>query len=79
MSKEKDNYMASLDEWTVMHIIIPMTDAVNEYLERQDEEDDGEEAIDAVYAEVKKSIREKVLESYRNGQAAKPKESTWKK
>ena len=79
MSEQKSNYMATLNEWTDFNIIIPITDAVTEYLERQDKEDDGEDAVNAVYAEIKKSIREKVLESYRNGQAAKPKESTWKK
>ena len=53
--------MQQLDAWTTATVINPLHQAVT----------DGDGAdCDAVCEAVKKAIREKVLESYRNGQAA---------
>lgn len=63
MSEEKTSYMASLDAWSDKSIIEPLADA---YLQGP------EEVIIDAQEYVRKAIREKVLESYRNGQAAGP-------
>jgi hypothetical protein len=63
MSEQKLSYMASLDEWTDKSIIEPLADA---YL------NGPEEVIISAQENVRKAIREKALESYRNGQAAGP-------
>ena len=55
--------MQQLDEWTNATVIVPLTRAC----ESGDESQYHEAA-----ANVEKAIREKVLESYRNGQQAKP-------
>jgi hypothetical protein len=57
MSEEK-SFMQQLDEWTDANIVMPLADP------------NPEEDFDVVVEQVKKAIREKVLESYRNGQAA---------
>ena len=62
MSEQKISFMASLDAWSDASIIEPLADA---YL-------NGPEGIINAQAQVRKAIREKVLESYRNGQAAGP-------
>ena len=61
MSEPKVNYMSELDLWSEANIIGPLftTDATQE---------DWEVGVD----QVKKAIRTKVLESYRNGQASGP-------
>lgn len=72
MSEQKTNYMSQLDEWTERNVIEPLHYAI------ASEGEADEEAITLI----KKVIREKVLESYRNGQAAKPnpqKGRVWKK
>jgi hypothetical protein len=57
------SYMQELDEWTTATIVSPLYAAFAK---------DSESAyVDAV-ATVKKAIREKVLESYHNGQTAGP-------
>ena len=61
MSDEKKNYMRQLDEWSGDNVIDPIRD-------RPEDPD----AQGAVIADVLKAIREKVLESYRNGQKAGP-------
>jgi hypothetical protein len=61
MSEEK-SFMQELDEWTTATVINPLHEAITE--------GDGD-ACDAACEEVKKAIRQKVLESYRNGQAAR--------
>ncbi len=75
MSEQKTNYMATLDEWTDLNIIIPLFEAAQKYKNGDAASDTEMRRIDAT---VKKLVREKVLESYRNGQAAKGKERTWK-
>jgi hypothetical protein len=64
MSEEKQNFMASLDEWTQRSVIDILADAYG----RSGAEDVAYNAN----AEVKRAIRAKVLESYRNGQEAGP-------
>ena len=61
MSEEKMSYMASLDVWSDKSIIEPLADA---YL------NGPEEVIINAQEYTRKAIREKVLESYRNGQNA---------
>ena len=57
------SYMQELDEWTNATIVSPLYAAFAK---------DSESAyVDAV-ATVKKAIRDKVLESYHNGQTAGP-------
>jgi hypothetical protein len=56
------NYMQELDKWTEQEIIDVLSYAL---LKGPDE------AVELAESVVKKAIREKVLESYHNGQAAK--------
>lgn len=63
MSEVKTGYMAELDDWTNEAIIEPLADA---YLRGP------EEVIVKAQEYAHKAIREKVLESYRNGQNAGP-------
>ncbi len=60
MSEQKVSYMVSLDEWTDASIIDVLSDA---FLKGEDATIDAQEYV-------RKAIREKVLESYRNGQDA---------
>jgi len=72
MSEQKTNYMSQLDGWTERNVIEPLQYAVAS---------EGKADTEAI-ALIKKVIREKVLESYRNGQTAKTnlqKERVWKK
>jgi len=62
MSEEK-SFMQQLDEWTTATVINPLHAAITE--------GDGDDC-DAACDEVRKAVRLKVLESYRNGQAARP-------
>jgi hypothetical protein len=57
------SFMQKLDEWTTATVINPLHRAITE--------GDGDEC-DASCEEVKKAIRAKVLESYRNGLQAGP-------
>ena len=64
MSEQKrttKSFMQELDQWSSSTIIKPLLDAFNQ--------EDGPDSI-VVIEHVKKTIREKVLESYRNGQKA---------
>jgi hypothetical protein len=63
MSEQKESFMASLDAWSDKSIIEPLADA---YLHGP------EEVIVNAREYARKAIRAKVLESYRNGQAAGP-------
>lgn len=58
------NYMQALDEWTEKEII--------EVISYPLLSGSSDEAIDIAADIVKKAVRAKVLESYRNGQAAGP-------
>jgi hypothetical protein len=66
MSEEKLSYMAALDAWSDKSIIEPLADA---YL------NGPEEVIIDAQEFARKAIREKVLESYRNGQSAGPRKT----
>ena len=70
MSEQKTNYMAQLDQWSDAEVIGPLYDAVIDL-----GDDFTPEDWDLAVQPVLKAIREKVLESYRNGQAAGP--SKW--
>lgn len=59
MSEQKLSFFEELDHWTDANVIAPAFNAT---------QDDWEPAV----AQVKKAIREKVRESYHNGQAAGP-------
>jgi hypothetical protein len=64
MSEQKQSsFMEELDRWTEITVINPLHEAITE--------GDGADC-DATCEAVKKAIRFKVLESYRNGQAAGP-------
>ena len=66
MSEAIIGYMAELDAWSDKSIIEPLTDA---YLRGP------EEVIIRAQELARKAIREKVLESYRNGQNAGPRKA----
>lgn len=63
MSEQKQGFMVELDQWSDKNIIQPLADAYHS---------GKEEAIIEAEEDSRKKIREKVLESYRNGQAAGP-------
>ena len=63
MSEQKQNFMVELDMWSSENVISPLYLACMR---------GPEEAIVETKELVKKVIRTKVLESYRNGQAAGP-------
>ncbi|HKR10933.1 MAG TPA: hypothetical protein VJT15_02655 [Pyrinomonadaceae bacterium] len=61
MSEQKISFMAELDQWSEANVIGPLL-----YVGPKESDQDQ------VVAQVKKTIRAKVLESYRNGQNAGP-------
>ena len=61
MSEEKSSFMAELDLWSEANVVGPLSST-------DPNQTDWEDAV----ARVKKTIRAKVLESYRNGQSAGP-------
>jgi hypothetical protein len=61
MSEEKISFMTELDLWSDANVIGPL-------FHSDPNQADWEDAV----ARVKKAIRAKVLDSYRNGQAAGP-------
>src|SRR5262249_24872290 len=63
MSEQK-SFMQQLDEWTEATVIMPLAEPT--------QEGDFDFAVD----QVKKAIRDKVLQSYRNGQRAGPRKFT---
>jgi len=73
--------MADLDRWTNEQVIAPLNLACKRYVESLEE--DGEAAYDPqaenamvrTVEQIRKTIRAKVLESYRNGQAAGPRKA----
>ncbi len=72
LSEKKKSFMEELDEWTEKTILAPVLDHFIGF-DRVGEESD--EDWDALNAAIKKFVREKVLESYRNGQKAAPRPS----
>lgn len=72
-TNEKAGYMSQLDEWANEIVIIPLARAFEEYSVAADNgvpQNKAASHVDRVVAVVKKAFREKMLESYRNGQAA---------
>ena len=67
MSEQKSNFMAALDQWSEASVIAPLFQAFRTHYVEYDDE-----ALAVAAADAKKAIREKVLESYRNGQTSKP-------
>lgn len=63
-------YMQELDPWIQEHVIEPLYDAAHDYYTSPDLQD--EDKLEAPVADIKRAIREKVLESYHNGQGAGP-------
>jgi len=59
MSEAKKSFMQELDAWTDENVIDPLHAAIT---------DGDSDECDAVREEIKKAIRQKVLESYHNGQ-----------
>lgn len=74
MSEQTRGYMAELDRWTERTILAPHDSAVTAVRNAPNElvESDCRADLAAVEEGIKKAIREKVLESYRNGQSAGP-------
>lgn len=66
MPEQKTNYMTALDEWSQREVLNPLN-ALWVQFELEMSEEEQEEA-EAIINDVKKKIREKVLESYHNGQ-----------
>jgi hypothetical protein len=62
MSEQKISFMAQLDQWTEDNVFAPLLST--------DEEGQPEELSQETLDRIKQAIRQKVLESYRNGQAA---------
>ncbi len=63
--------MQQLDEWTQESIIDPLREAWEDAERAPDEYlEDAQKDLLNVVANVKRSVREKVLDSYRNGQNA---------
>ena len=61
MSEQKQSFMQELDIWSEANVINPLLS----------NDDDADEYVGGETVErIQKAIREKVLESYRNGQAA---------
>jgi hypothetical protein len=67
-NQHSPSYMQQLDEWISKAVIWPLFDAFKEVQEFK-----SDEPFDQAAQAVKKAIREKVLESYHNGQAIGPK------
>ena len=61
--QEQGNYMTALDAWVEQQVIAPLADAYTH---------GPEEVIVRVKELTKRAIREKALESYHNGQNARP-------
>ena len=64
-------YMQQLDEWLDENVINKLAAAVESYAVDEDQEKAAAD-LEPVVEEVKKVLKEKILESYRNGQAAGP-------
>jgi len=58
------SFMQELDQWTEANVIEPLIDSEQEF--------NAGETLEDTITRVKKAIRAKMLESYRNGQQAGP-------
>lgn len=68
MSEQRANYMSELDEWTTDQVIRPL----NEFWKAKGGDALDIEGLSRTTSLIRKAIREKVLESYHNGQNARP-------
>ncbi|MDA2933232.1 hypothetical protein MYX82_02700 [Acidobacteria bacterium AH-259-D05] len=66
MREQKSGFMQELDRWTDEEVIGPIWDNLPDSEDNPEDRENFSRVTDAV----KKAIREKVLESYRNGQKA---------
>jgi hypothetical protein len=66
MSEQRSSFMADLDQWSDREVIAPIADAYSH---------GPEEVIVRAKDLVKRSIRAKVHDSYRNGQSAGPRKA----
>ena len=66
MSEQKQSFMADLDQWSEREVIAPIADAYSH---------GPDEVVARAKDFVKRAIRAKVLESYRNGQTAGPRKA----
>jgi len=64
MSEQKTSFMQELDLWSEANVVGPLLSA----------DPDHQQDWQTVVEQVKKTIRTKVLESYRNGQKAGPRQ-----
>lgn len=64
------SYMQELDSWIQKRVIDPLSKAVFDYHTASPLPSGDEDELETTVADVKRAIREKVLESYHNGQAA---------
>ena len=60
---QSKGYMQELNSWTNAEVIVPLMHAIRS---------GNEEVFSEAARQVERAIREKVLESYHNGQAAAP-------
>lgn len=73
-TENKKSYMQQLDEWIDAEVVAKLAGAFEEYADAASAGVPQEEAaakVEPVVAEVKKAIKEKILESYHNGKEAK--------
>lgn len=68
MSEQTHNYMSALDEWATDQVIRPL----NEFWKEKGGGALDIEGLGRVTGLIRRAIREKVLESYHNGQNARP-------
>ena len=73
MAEQKPRYMQQLDEWTQESIIDPLYKGWATVENAPDEvREESQAELTEVALTVKKAVRERVLQSYRNGQKAGP-------
>ncbi len=72
MPHQSTGFMQALDRWTQENILDALYEAWRavEHAPNSGFEEECQQNLDNVVLAVKKAIREKVLESYRNGQQA---------
>ena len=75
-NQKPSGYLQQLDQWIDEQVLGPLARAYEEYafaiVETGIEMDEAAATLDPVVAEVRKALKEKVLESYHNGQAVAP-------
>src|SRR5438034_5682776 len=77
MSEQKQSYWAQLDEWTEKVVVDRLFGAWQDYSQASNPksgftEAEAEDVLDRALLEVKQAVRDKVLQSFRNGQASGP-------